>query len=307
MIWRSGSFSMTAVLLAVSIHLAAAAAPAAEPTMTILTSLEVTQAVGEVLAAGTSLRVVNVIPKGYSMRGQDAYFKKHRERFFEVASTADAALTVGSAWSADPLYKWARRGNIRIVNIDAAMPLDAYGAGVALVDVHGKYSPFVWRSPANLTRMASIASDDLCRLSPADAGTIKANLKTLQAALFKLRSKYEAAFLDLDSVDLAAFTDGYTYLADEFGLDIHFYVLEPESRWTDAEVSRIGAQLDRESVKGVLCAWEPDAKGVKAIREGGAVPVVLDRFQREEGSDPLASLVGWYEGNLSRLVTALGN
>lgn len=295
------------LFLALLIAVSATAAFAGDKKQIVLTSLEVTQAVGEVLTKGTSIEVVNVIPKGYSMRGQDAFFKKRQKEFFQTAAKADAVLTVASAWPADPLYKWARRGNIRIVNIDAAKPLDEYGAGVPLVEVEGEMSPYVWRSPANLTRMASIVSDDLCRLSPQDAGTIKANLQTMQTALFKLRSKYEAAFLELDFVDLAAFTSGYTYLADEFGLDIHFYALTPESKWTEIDEGRIAAQLKRESVKAVLCPWQPDALGMEALQTGGAVPVVMHRFQRTEQVEPLADLVGWYEQNLSGLLAALKN
>lgn len=293
------------LMLAVALTLCMSAQAVASGDVLVLTSLDVTQAMGEVLTKGTSVTVRNVIPDGYSMRGQDAYLKKHQKAFFEIAETADAVLTVGAAWPADPLYKWARRGNIRVVNIDGAKPLDEYGAGVPLVEVEGEYSPFVWRSPANLTRMGSIASDDLCRLSPADTKTIKANLRTLQGELFKLRSRYEAAFLELEYIDLGAMTDGYTYLADEFGLDTHFYMLKPESQWTDAETTDFTTRLRRDGVKAVVCLWEPDARGVQAITDGGAVPVVMERFDRKENSDPLASLVGWYDQNLSRLLGAL--
>jgi len=302
-----GYFITAAAIVFVSVHLAALMAFAAEPEMTVLTSQEVTRTLGEALTKDTSIKVVNVIPKGYSMRGQDAYLKKHQKKIFDTAANADAVLTVSSAWPADPLYKWARRGNLRIVNIDCAKPLDECGAGVPLVEVNGEYSPFVWRSPANLTRMAAIVSDDLCRLSPGDVKIIKRNLKALQTALFKLRSKYEAAFLELDFVDLAAFTRGYTYLADEFGLDVRFYVLAGEPKWSEADTEEITAKLRIEGVKGVLCPWEPDAKGMKVITDGGAVPIVMYRFDRKASVGPLDALVDWYEGNLSRIVTALKN
>ena len=306
MIGRIAVFTAV-VALCISLFPAVPARTATGPALTVLASLEVTRALGEALTAGTPIRVVNVIPADHFMRGQDAYLKKHRVDFFRMAEEADAVLTVGAAWPGDPLYKWARRGNIRIVNIDASKPLDEYGAGVPLTEVQGGHSPLVWRSPANLTRMAAIAAADLCRLSPENAEAVTANLKTLQAALFRLRSKYEAALIDVDFVDLAAFTGGYTYLAEEFGLDVHFYMLKPEHKWTDADVGWIGARLRREGVQAVLCAWEPDARGMRAIADGGAVPVVLDRFERKGEPDPVKALVEWYDGNLSRLVAALRN
>eukprot|EP00828_Plagiopyla_frontata_P033152 TRINITY_DN4306_c0_g1_i1.p2 TRINITY_DN4306_c0_g1~~TRINITY_DN4306_c0_g1_i1.p2 ORF type:complete len:404 (+),score=111.27 TRINITY_DN4306_c0_g1_i1:123-1214(+) len=305
MIRFPGYYFAVLAIAATALSLAAVSAYSQESRHTVLTSLEAPCALGEALAAGTSLRMVNVIPEGYPMRGQDAYLKKHRETFFKVAAAAEAVLTVGAAWPADPLYRWARRGNIRIVNVDCTRPLDGYGAGVPVVEVEGKPSPYVWRSPANMTRMAAIAAADLCRLFPEERETIRANLKKVQAAMFTLRSRYEAIFLSLDFVGLAAFTNGYACLVDEFGFDVGFSVLAPESAWSSADVERIAARLRRDGVKAVICAWEPDAKGRKAIRDGGAVPVVLDRFERGPGSPALESLVRWYEGNLSRLAAAL--
>ncbi|SOB60111.1 putative Periplasmic solute binding protein [Pseudodesulfovibrio profundus] len=297
------SVSLSIILLLVF----ASNAIAKDKSITVLTSLEVTTALAEALTRGTSIRVINVIPDGYSMRGQDAYLKKHQASFFEKAREADAVLTVGAAWPADPLYKWARRGNIRIVNIDVSKPLDEYGAGVPLLEVAGKYSPYVWRSPANLTRMASIASDDLCRLTPGDATRIKANLQEVQSVLFRLRSKYEAASLDLAAVELAAFTTGYTYLINEFGLEVMEYFLRSESAWSDSDMERMIAQIKGAGVKAVVCPWEPDAKGRHVIERGGAVPVVLQAFKRAEEENPVDALIGWYEGNLSRLINALHN
>jgi len=294
--------SSLALLLLLAV---ASAAVAGGGKTVVLTSLDVTRALGEALAKGTSVEVRGLVPDGYVMSGRDAYFKKHREAVFKAASEADAVLTIRSVWPADSLYKWARRGNIRVADIDAASPLDGYGAGVPTINVRGTTSPLVWRSPANLTRMAAITAADLCRLAPGDAEAIRENLKRLQAALFKLRNRYEDIFLNSDSVDLAAFSVDNTYMADEFGLDIHFYELVPESRWTEADVERIAARLRNDNVKAVLCSWAPDAKGARAIQKGGATPVVVTRFGFGQGDDPIQSFVAWYDGNLSRMAAAL--
>lgn len=271
----------------------------------VLTSIGAVQAMAEVLTENTSITVVNSVPQGYSMRGQNSYFKKHSETFFQSAAKADAVLTVGSAWPADPLYKWARRSNIRVVKMDATRPLDEYGAGVPLVTVQGKNIPFVWRSPANMTRMGAIAADDLSRLVPAEASTIKANLKRMQSVLFRIRSKYEAAFTDLESVDIAALTGAYTPLIDEFGLDVMAYALKPEVEWTEKDTRGFAEQLKSGGIKAVVCAWEPDEKVRKVIVKSGAVPVVLEKFVHESDADPIISLSNWYERNLSSLLMAL--
>jgi len=251
----------------------------------------VTVALGRVLAAGTSIGVTDAVPPGYSMNGHDAYFKAHHETFFALARQADAVLTVAGAWPADPLYRWARRGNIRVVEIDATRPLDGYGGGVPLEEVQSGQVPFVWRAPGNLTRMAAIAADGFRRLAPEDADTVSANLKRLQATLFQLRSRYEDALLSAGSMTLAGLTDGYASLTGEFGLDVRFYALSPEASWTGADA--------------VICAWEPGAELSRAIRAGNAAVVVFSPFRSADGADPLQSLADWYEGNLSRLAAAL--
>ncbi|HKI80329.1 MAG TPA: hypothetical protein VKA04_01690, partial [Pseudodesulfovibrio sp.] len=52
-------------------------AQAAEPKVSVLASLDVTVALGRVLAAGTSIEVTDAVPPGYLMNGHDAYFKAH--------------------------------------------------------------------------------------------------------------------------------------------------------------------------------------------------------------------------------------
>ncbi|NDV19059.1 zinc ABC transporter solute-binding protein [Pseudodesulfovibrio sp. JC047] len=277
----------------------------ASAKVTVLTSLDVVQALGMALTQDTSIEVVNVVPKGYFMMGQDAYFKKHQKTFFAQAVRADAVLTIGAAWPADSLYKWARRGNIHVVNIDVSQPLDGYGAGVPLIAVGEGFSPYVWRSPANLTRMAAIAADDLSRLVPAEAPTILANLKALQTRLFTLRNTYEQAFLELDVVDVAALTNGFTYLTDEFGLNIVFSVIEPEEHWTETRQTTIAGQLKEDMLSTVVCAWEPGEIAKSVLARGGAHPVVLKRYVFSSTEAPDVSLVKWYEGNLSRLLKVL--
>lgn len=293
-----------AVVLCLVVAAAARAGEQARP-MVFLTSLDVVQSMAEALTRDTSIEIVNVIPAGYSMQGQGAYLKKYQKRFFGDAARADGVLSVGAAWPGDPLYQWARRGNIRIVNIDVTKPLDGYGAGVPLQENDDTSSPFVWRSPANLTRMAVIAADDMCRMAPTEAETIKHNLKVLQSELFKLRSRYEGAFVDLDFVDLAALTADYGYLVDEFGLDTHFVFSKPEREWAQQDVHTFSARLRRNGVKGVICPWDPDETARTAIIDGGATPVVLKRFVRREGTEPVTALVEWYDENLIRLFQAL--
>ena len=273
----------------------------AENKNLILTSLDVTQALCRILCEGTSIEVEKVIPAGYSMQGQKSYFKKHRKDFFSKAEKAQGVVTIVSVWPDDPLYLWARRGNIRIVNIDAAKPLDGYGAGVPLMEINGGYSPYVWRSPANLTRMGSIVADDLGKLFPEEAEKVTGNLKKLQSALFRLRTAHEEVLLEKDSNDYAALTDGYVYLVDEFGLNVHFYFMKQEENWADEDYRNLGRQIKEKGIRTVICPWEPEKRVAKAINDAGSRPAVLNKFVYDGKKLPLQAFLDWYERNLTEL------
>ncbi|MEF2232131.1 MAG: zinc ABC transporter substrate-binding protein [Pseudodesulfovibrio sp.] len=282
-----------------------ALASPARAEVTVLTSLEIIHALGETLARGTDLRVVNVVPEAYPLSGHEGYYRSHGREFQAAAAGADAVLTVRSVWPDDPLYPMARRANLRVVPIDAARPLDGLGAGVPQEETEGGASPRVWRSPANLMRMAAIVSRDLARLSPSDAEAIHANLAALQSALFALRSRYEAIFLGLESVDVAVLTRDWSGLAAEFGLNVAVCELKPEGSWTGADRLRFTDRLRQRNVRAVICAFPPGEEARRAAEEAGARTVVLTRFARKGGADPSESLVRWYGDNLSRLAASL--
>ena len=50
----------------------------------------------------------------------------------KLATDADAVIGLRSLWADDPLYPIARRSNIRIVEVDAARPVDGALPGIAV-------------------------------------------------------------------------------------------------------------------------------------------------------------------------------
>ncbi|MDI7059458.1 metal ABC transporter substrate-binding protein, partial [Pseudomonas aeruginosa] len=85
-----------------------------------------------------------------------------------AAGRAAAVTALRSIWSDDPLSPLARRSNIRIVEIDAARPVDGALPGIALrpgSDLHA----YPWLNPTNLGRMADVLASDLERLAPGAA------------------------------------------------------------------------------------------------------------------------------------------
>ena len=90
---------------------------------------------------------------------------------------ADAVIGVRSLWADDPLYPIARRSNIRIVEVDAARPVDGALPGVALQPgTSDGLNSQPWMATNNMGRMADVRAADLVRLAPSAKPAIEANL-----------------------------------------------------------------------------------------------------------------------------------
>ena len=97
----------------------------------------------------------------------------------------------------DPLYRFAREANIRIVDIEAAVPWSLDAPGVALADTpvsnvawgsdtdaaETAVAPYFWLSVSNAIRMGDLIAHDLEALFPDSAATIAANLEALKRSL----------------------------------------------------------------------------------------------------------------------------
>ncbi len=242
----------------------------------VITSLPATSLLVRHLVAGSEIETELVVPAAYSMSAQKSYLKKSKT-FAESAQKAAACITIAAAWRGDNLYPFARRHNIHIVAIDAAAPIDRSRSGVVLVTSrkNGEISPYIWRSPANLVRMAEFISNDLQRLFPQDAPVFKKNLQKLQRRLFQLRTHFELRLSEKDMGGTAALTDDFDYLTSEFGIEIGRYFLKEEIDWTVDDCTEFSLWLKNNDIKLVLCKREPQENIAKAIADAGAVPVVL--------------------------------
>ncbi len=278
-----------------------------EGKQTVLTSLKVTTLLARTLLRNTPVKVAQTTPRAYSMTGHERYYKKHREKLRQCARKAQAVISLHSAWAGDVLYPHARRGNIRIIEIDATAPKDMRRPGLPLIrNSKGEVLPRVWLSPSNMGRMADITARDLCAVYPQHRKQIKSNLDSLSRALFKLRSKYEMKLLMFDCTSSVKLTDLFDYLIAEFGLEISGRFLKPEHRWNDQDLRKFKAFLQKHSPKIAICRWMPDESIRSSLKEAGTVPVVLKTFSKAQtGSSPQNELVEIHEYNLEAICKAL--
>ncbi|PIE71340.1 MAG: ABC transporter substrate-binding protein [Deltaproteobacteria bacterium] len=275
-------------------------------TKTVLASRDITLALAGILTDGTGISVKRAIPARYFPARHAGYLKKKMADFAPLVRSADAVITVRSAWPADPLYAYSRRANPWIVEIDATTPLDASRSGVPLMHHpdSGALLVHAWRSPSNLSRMADITAADLSDLYPGAEKKIDANLGAFKRALFKLRTRFEIALGALDAFEVIAFSTDFLYLIDEFGLSVAEWFLTPEIDWTDADRTALGKSLKRHHLKTVVCAWKPEKATGKIIEAAGARVVILKPFKLGSG-DFSAQIRTWYEANLNALVRGL--
>lgn len=277
-----------ALLLACAWAAPLRAAEAAGPV--ILTANQATYSITSALVKGTSIQVRNLPADGREMALLQDYISRRMDSLTPVFSAATAVVTLTNALPEDPLYRFARQANIRIVNIDAAVPWSADMPGVALAQVpvstaswgsdpdpaERSVAPYLWLSVSNAIRMSDIVAHDLTALFPPSAGAIVANLDGLKRSLLRLRGDYQSRLIEGGSDLVFALTGDFVYLTNDMGLLVDGYFIKQDLRWTPADLAGLTRHLKDTGIKVVLHQWQPSEAIQKAVRDGGATLVVLD-------------------------------
>ena len=101
---------------------------------TILTGTQATYSLTTALTRETLIEVVNVPADGRQLSLLRDYIARRTERLEETFANATAVVSLTNVLPGDPLYRFTRDVNVRVVNIDAALPWSLSRAGVALTD-----------------------------------------------------------------------------------------------------------------------------------------------------------------------------
>ena len=203
---------------------------------------------------------------------------------------ATAVVTVTNALPGDPLYRFAREANIRIVDIEAAVPWSLDAPGVALADTptssvawgsdtdaaETAVAPYFWLSVSNAIRMGDLIAEDLEALFPDSAATIGTNLEALKQQLLDLRGDYQNRLIESGADVVFALTGDFVYLTNDMGLFVDGYFIKQDVRWTDADLTALTKHLRDNGIKVVLHKWLPSDAIQSAVRAAGAELVVLD-------------------------------
>ena len=266
----------------------------------VLASLPITYGLGEVLLKGTDVSLERAAPANLPGSRQTAYFTgRGAPALGKLAGDADAVIGVRSLWADDPLYPIARRSNIRIVEVDAARPVDGALPGIAVqpgLKVDGLNSQ-PWLASNKMGRMADVIAADLVRLAPSAKPKIEANLAALKQRLLKLSADSEARLAEVDNLSVLSLSDHFGYLIGSLNLELIGQDPRPDAEWTTEDLKKLTSTLKDNDVAVVLHHRQPSEAVKAAIAESGSRLLVLST----DAEDPVAEL----EGNVDLLLKGL--
>lgn len=285
-------------------HAQSPAKPAAQQAagVTVLASLPVTYGLGSLLLDGTSVKLQRAAPANIPASRQPSYFSgRGLASLQKSAGKADAVIGLRSIWNDDPLYPVARRSNIRIVEIDAARPVDGALPGIA-VQGNNVFSGYPWLNPTNLGRMADVLASDLGRLSPADQPKIQSNLAAIKRQLLDLSASSEAKLAEADNLSVINLSDRLGYLIGGLNLDLIDHPQVADDQWTAEQLKHLGDELKGQDVAVVLHHKPPVQAVAEVIAASGAKLVVVDT----DSDDTLGGLKAGVEQVVGALTGSQG-
>jgi len=271
---------------------------AAKPVK-VLASLPITYGLADVLLKGTDVQLERAAPANLPGTRQVSYFTgRGASALSTLAQDADAAIGLRSLWPDDPLYPVARRSNIRIVEVDAARPVDGGLPGIAVQPgASDGLNSQPWQSSNNLGRMADVMAADLSRLAPGAKTKIDANLAALKQRLLKFSADSEARLAKADNLSVVSLSDHFAYLISSLNLEALSTDARPDAEWTPDALRKLTADLKDNDVAVVLHHRQPSEAVKTAVTAGGAQLLVLN----VDGADPVTEL----ENNVDQVIKSL--
>ncbi|RMT55376.1 ABC transporter, periplasmic substrate-binding protein, partial [Pseudomonas coronafaciens pv. atropurpurea] len=241
-------------LFANSLYAADAKTDSSQPVR-VLASLPITYGLGEMLLKDSGVVLERAAAANLPGSRQTAYFTgRGADALRGLANNADAVIGLRSIWADDPLYPNARRSNIRIVEIDAARPVDGSLPGIAVQPGQGTdgLNSQPWLASNNMGRMADVLAADLVRLVPAAKPKIEANLAAFKQQLLKLSASSEAALAGANNLSVVSLSDRFGYLISGLNLELIDSQVLTDEQWTPEALNKLSATLKYNDVALVL-------------------------------------------------------
>ena len=269
----------------------------------VLTSIQSVYSIVKNITKDSDIEVYSIFDSDVSMDyGKSAFDNKDLD--LSSAKDAVAVVDVAKVWNNDYLYEYARRKNIRIVEIDASYSFSGndYLSLSLLNYKNGDRNPYVWMSFQNVIKMANIVADDLSELFPENSKIIEKNLTNFSQEIKEIENGYLEKTLTLSSLSVIALTENLDYLFNDLNI---FFNYTDSNEVTVKNVSEI---MKRNNSKIFISDRWIKKEIINEIEKKGGKFLVLDNFniprELNEKMDPDGYLKGMKE-NMEKLVEAM--
>jgi len=269
----------------------------------VLTSIQSVYSIVKNITKDSDIEVYSIFDSDVSMDyGKSAFDNKDLD--LSSAKDAVAVVDVAKVWNNDYLYEYARRKNIRIVEIDASYSFSGndYLSLSLLNYKNGDRNPYVWMSFQNVIKMANIVADDLSELFPENSKIIEKNLTNFSQEIKEIEDGYLEKTLTLSSLSVIALTENLDYLFNDLNI---FFNYTDSNEVTVKNVSEI---MKRNNSKIFISDRWIKKEIINEIEKKGGKFLVLDTFNIPRELDGKMNPDGYIKGmkeNMEKLVEAM--
>ena len=269
----------------------------------VLTSIQSVYSIVKNITKDSDIEVYSIFDSDVSMDyGKSAFDNKDLD--LSSAKEAVAVVDVAKVWNNDYLYEYARRKNIRIVEIDASYSFSGndYLSLSLLNYKNGDRNPYVWMSFQNVIKMANIAADDLSELFPENSKIIEKNLTKFSQEIKEIENGYLGKTLTLSSLSVITLTENLDYLFND--LNIFFNYTDSN----EVTVKNVAEIMKRNNSKIFISDRWIKKEIINEIEKKGGKFLVLDTFNIPREVDGKMDPDGYLKGmkeNMEKLVEAM--
>ena len=247
----------------------------------IVTTTPVTYMLATQLMKGTTISTIYLAPKRYGIdRLNNWYANKGEQKAYRAGEQATVAITLSALWKQDPLFIYARQGNIKLIEIDASQSLSPRSRGIASVTLPNEESSiYAWLNPNNLSTMLSIVSEDLKKIWPEKAPVIEKNQQQLLIDIRSLINQQQQTLFDKEIDSVVLLSDQLEDFASANQLFVVDRLFKDELEWTAQDKASLTTLLT-ESPELWLVTTRKVSAQLKALLPDFDQILVVDSIDR---------------------------
>lgn len=172
-------------------------------------------------------------------------------------------------------------------------------------DVHPGGNPHIQTDPRNIGMVAEALAKRLAEIDPANSAYYQGNYKTFAARWNAAIRNWDKQAAPLKGMNIVVHHKAFAYLENWLGLH-EVAALEPKPgvEPTEAHLSEVLAQLQRQPAKAVIRAAYSDGRGSEWLAERAKIPALVLPFS-VGGSERAKDLFGLFDDTLQKLLSAL--